>query len=78
MITIRKHYEKTNVLFSDPGSGRRGYSRDAADLEEAFTLIRHYHGKEHDRANCQFCQESNERERKSARKHYKKILGKME
>lgn len=56
MITIRSHYEKFKVTFSNPGSGQRGFSVLVKNLDEVHTILDHYHFCQHDKANCPLCQ----------------------
>jgi hypothetical protein len=44
MITITQHYSKFKVKFSNPGSGMRGYTVVANNLDEVYRAIEHYQG----------------------------------
>ena len=59
MMTARtRRGNGLKVLFSNPGTGTRGFSIQVQDLsrgEEVFTVIRHYFAKKHDTSACQLC-----------------------
>ena len=68
MITITRRGNGLKVLFSNPGTGTRGFSIQVRDLsrdEEVFTVIRHYFGKKHDTSACQLCRMVRAEARKS-------------
>jgi hypothetical protein len=76
MITIRPVYNEFKITFSNPGSGWRGYSVMARNLDEVHMAIDHYHRMstlvkvEHQGKNekCPLCRLEMEEARKRGRK----------
>jgi hypothetical protein len=57
MVTITTNPYGYRVWFCFPGMGVRGYGKTVKRLADAFVLIRHHHGEQHDRRRCGFCKD---------------------
>lgn len=57
MISFSNEYRGYKVKVSNPGTGVRGYSFTARDLDEAHQALDHYYGKNHGegREDCPTC-----------------------
>lgn len=69
MLTIRHSIKTGNgftIRASDPGSGLRGWSVEARDLDEVLAAVAHYHGRHGTRgceafAGCPLCRKRADR-----------------
>ena len=68
MITIRPVYEKHKMLFSNPGSGERGFSVMAKSIDEVHAAIDHYQVRPHNHLHCPLCRLETKERVKSNRK----------
>jgi recombinational DNA repair protein RecR len=61
LITIKPIYNEFKIIVSNPGSGTRGFSTIAKNLDEIHQAIDHCHGKHWDKnlENCPLCRDRN-------------------
>lgn len=71
MITIRPVYNDYKMLFSNPGSGWRGFSVMAKSIDEVHAAIDHHHNRKHDHTKCPLCR-LQDKEAKSPKKGRRK------
>jgi len=75
MITIRPVYNEFKITFSNPGSGWRGYSVMARNVNEIHKTIDHYHRTNNHGildTDCPLCRMEMEEARKKAAKGRRK------
>lgn len=65
MLTIRQVYNEWKITYSNPGSGQRGYSVMARNLDEVHVFIDHHHARPHIQSKCPTCREAADNQSKA-------------